>query len=72
MSGELGPGDRALAAAANVLALRSLRDQLGLGRVERAVCRSRPDRSAGARVLLGARNPGVRIYGQTENTAVCT
>jgi long-chain acyl-CoA synthetase len=72
MSGELGPGDRALAAAANVLALRSLRDKLGLGRVERAVCGAAPIAPQVLEYFWALGIPVYEIYGQTENTAVCT
>jgi len=72
MQGSLGPADRARAAAANALALRALRDKLGLGRVERAVCGAAPIAPQVLEYFWALGIPVYEIYGQTENTAVCT
>jgi long-chain acyl-CoA synthetase len=72
MRGALGPADGALAAAANVLALRALRDKLGLGRVEKAMCGAAPIAQQVLEYFWALGIPVREIYGQTENTAVCT
>jgi long-chain acyl-CoA synthetase len=72
MGGKLGAGDRARAAAADVLALRTLRDKLGLGRVETAVCGAAPVAPQVLEYFWALGVPVYEIYGQTENTAVCT
>jgi long-chain acyl-CoA synthetase len=72
MHGDLGPRDRALAAAADVLALRALRDKLGLARAERAVCGAAPIAPQVLEFFWALGIPVYEIYGQTENTAVCT
>jgi long-chain acyl-CoA synthetase len=72
MRGSLGPADRARAAVADVLALRTLRDKLGLGRVQRAVCGAAPIAPQVLEYFWALGVPVYEIYGQTENTAVCT
>ncbi len=72
MQGPLGPADRARSALAGALALRSLRDKLGLGRVERAVCGAAPIAPQVLEYFWALGVPVYEIYGQTENTAVCT
>ena len=58
--------------AADVLALRALRDKLGLGRAERAICGAAPIAPQVLEFFWGMGVPVYEIYGQTENTAVCT
>jgi long-chain acyl-CoA synthetase len=72
MRGALGPGDRVLAAAAGALAFRALRDKFGLGRVERAVCGAAPVAPQVLEFFWALGIPVYEIYGQTEDTAVCT
>jgi long-chain acyl-CoA synthetase len=55
-----------------VLALRSLRDKLGLGRAERAICGAAPIAPQVLEYFWKLGVPVYEIYGQTENTAVCT
>ncbi len=57
---------------ANVLALRALRDKLGLGRAERAICGAAPIAPQVLEYFWTLGVPVYEIYGQTENTAVCT
>ncbi|MGH3102404.1 MAG: AMP-dependent synthetase/ligase, partial [Thermoleophilia bacterium] len=52
--------------------LRSLRDKLGLGRAERAVCGAAPIAPQVLEFFWALGIPVYEIYGQTENTAVCT
>jgi long-chain acyl-CoA synthetase len=63
----LGPGR-----VSDVLALRALRDKLGLGRVERAICGAAPIAPQVLEYFWNLGVPVYEIYGQTENTAVCT
>jgi long-chain acyl-CoA synthetase len=56
----------------NVLALRALRDKLGLARVERAICGAAPIAPQVLEYFWTLGVPVYEIYGQTENTAVCT
>ena len=72
MRGPLGPADRALAALYGLLALRALRDKLGLARAERAVCGAAPVAPQVLEFFWALGLPVYEIYGQTENTAVCT
>jgi long-chain acyl-CoA synthetase len=72
MSGGLGAADRALAAAADALAFRALRDKLGLGRVATAVCGAAPIAPQVLDYFWALGVPVYEIYGQTEDTAVCT
>ena len=72
MRGPLGPADRARALLANALALRALRDKLGLARAERAVCGAAPIAPQVLEFFWALGIPVYEIYGQTENTAVCT
>ena len=72
MRGPLGPADRLRAALAGALALRALRDKLGLGRAERAVCGAAPIAPQVLEYFWALGVPVYEIYGQTENTAVCT
>jgi long-chain acyl-CoA synthetase len=72
MRGRLGAPGRALAVAADVLALRALRHKLGLGRVEKAVCGAAPIAPQVLEFFWALGIPVYEIYGQTENTAVCT
>jgi long-chain acyl-CoA synthetase len=72
MRGPLGPADRVRAALAGALALRALRDKLGLGRAERAVCGAAPIAPQVLEFFWALGIPVYEIYGQTENTAVCT
>jgi long-chain acyl-CoA synthetase len=72
MKGALGPADRARAALANALALRALRHKLGLARAERAVCGAAPIAPQVLEYFWALGIPVYEIYGQTENTAVCT
>ena len=55
-----------------VLALRALRDKLGLARVERAICGAAPIAPQVLEYFWSLGVPVYEIYGQTENTAVCT
>jgi long-chain acyl-CoA synthetase len=57
---------------ADVLALRALRDKLGLVRVERAICGAAPIAPQVLEYFWTLGVPVYEIYGQTENTAVCT
>ena len=57
---------------ANLLALRALRDKLGLGRAERAICGAAPIAPQVLEFFWTLGVPVYEIYGQTENTAVCT
>jgi long-chain acyl-CoA synthetase len=57
---------------ANLLALRALRDKLGLGRTERAICGAAPIAPQVLEYFWTLGVPVYEIYGQTENTAVCT
>jgi long-chain acyl-CoA synthetase len=57
---------------ADVLALRALRDKLGLGRAERAICGAAPIAPQVLEYFWTLGVPVYEIYGQTENTAVCT
>jgi long-chain acyl-CoA synthetase len=57
---------------ANLLALRALRDKLGLGRAERAICGAAPIAPQVLEYFWKLGVPVYEIYGQTENTAVCT
>jgi long-chain acyl-CoA synthetase len=57
---------------ANLLALRALRDKLGLGRAERAICGAAPIAPQVLEYFWTLGVPVYEIYGQTENTAVCT
>ncbi len=57
---------------ANLLALRALRDKLGLGRAERALCGAAPIAPQVLEYFWTLGVPVYEIYGQTENTAVCT
>jgi long-chain acyl-CoA synthetase len=57
---------------ANALALRALRDKLGLARVERAICGAAPIAPQVLEYFWKLGVPVYEIYGQTENTAVCT
>jgi long-chain acyl-CoA synthetase len=72
MGGRLGPADRVRALIADALALRALRDKLGLARVERAVCGAAPIAPQVLEYFWALGVPVYEIYGQTENTAVCT
>jgi long-chain acyl-CoA synthetase len=56
----------------DVLALRALRDKLGLGRAERAICGAAPIAPQVLEFFWRLGVPVYEIYGQTENTAVCT
>jgi long-chain acyl-CoA synthetase len=58
--------------AGNALALRALRDKLGLARVERAICGAAPIAPQVLEYFWKLGVPVYEIYGQTENTAVCT
>jgi long-chain acyl-CoA synthetase len=55
-----------------VLALRALRDKLGLARAERAICGAAPIAPQVLEYFWKLGVPVYEIYGQTENTAVCT
>jgi len=57
---------------ANLLALRALRDKLGLGRAQRAICGAAPIAPQVLEYFWALGVPVYEIYGQTENTAVCT
>jgi long-chain acyl-CoA synthetase len=57
---------------ADLVALRALRDKLGLGRVERAICGAAPIAPQVLEYFWKVGVPVYEIYGQTENTAVCT
>ena len=57
---------------ADVLALRALRHKLGLGRAERAICGAAPIAPQVLEFFWSLGVPVYEIYGQTENTAVCT
>jgi long-chain acyl-CoA synthetase len=57
---------------ANALALRALRDKLGLARAERAICGAAPIAPQVLEYFWKLGVPVYEIYGQTENTAVCT
>ena len=72
MQGALGPADRLRAAVASALALNALRDKLGLGRVRRAICGAAPIAPQVLEFFWALGIPVYEIYGQTENTAVCT
>jgi long-chain acyl-CoA synthetase len=72
MQGALGPADRVRSAFAGALALRALRDKLGLARAERAVCGAAPIAPQVLEFFWALGIPVYEIYGQTENTAVCT
>ncbi len=72
MRGPLGPADRGRATVAIARALRALRDKLGLGRVQRAVCGAAPIAPQVLEYFWALGVPVYEIYGQTENTAVCT
>jgi long-chain acyl-CoA synthetase len=72
MQGRLGPGDRVVDALCRALVFRSLRDKLGLGRVQRAVCGAAPVAPQVLEFFWALGVPVYEIYGQTENTAVCT
>jgi long-chain acyl-CoA synthetase len=72
MQGSLGPADRGRAMLADALALRALRDKLGLARAERAVCGAAPIAPQVLEFFWALGIPVYEIYGQTENTAVCT
>ena len=63
---------RAPGRTADLLALRALRDKLGLARVERALCGAAPVAPQVLEFFWKAGVPVYEIYGQTENTAVCT
>jgi long-chain acyl-CoA synthetase len=56
----------------NALALRALRDKLGLARAERAICGAAPIAPQVLEYFWKLGVPVYEIYGQTENTAVCT
>jgi long-chain acyl-CoA synthetase len=56
----------------DALALRALRDKLGLGRAQRAICGAAPIAPQVLEYFWSLGVPVYEIYGQTENTAVCT
>ncbi len=72
MAGPLSPPDRLRAAFASALALRSLRDKLGLSRTRIAVCGAAPIAPQVLEWFWALGVPVYEIYGQTENTAICT
>jgi long-chain acyl-CoA synthetase len=72
MQGALGPADRLTAALCHLVAFRSLRDKLGLGRVERGICGAAPVAPQVLEFFWALGIPVYEIYGQTENAAVCT
>ena len=72
MAGRLGPVDRLRAGMASAVALRSLRDKLGLGRMRVAVCGAAPIAPQVLEWVWALGIPVYEIYGQTENTAICT
>jgi long-chain acyl-CoA synthetase len=72
MQGALGPADRVTAAVCHLIAFRSLRDKLGLGRVERGICGAAPVAPQVLEFFWALGVPVYEIYGQTENAAVCT
>jgi long-chain acyl-CoA synthetase len=72
MRGELTLGDRVVDRLCWLLAFRSLRDKLGLARAERAVCGAAPVATQVLEFFWALGVPVYEIYGQTENTAVCT
>jgi long-chain acyl-CoA synthetase len=63
---------RAPSRLSNALALRALRDKLGLARAERAICGAAPIAPQVLEYFWSLGVPVYEIYGQTENTAVCT
>ena len=63
---------RAPSRTSDLLALRALRDKLGLGRAERAICGAAPIAPQVLEYFWALGVPVYEIYGQTENTAVCT
>ena len=72
MAGRLGPADRAAPRCAELVAFRSLRDKLGLARVRAAICGAAPIAPQVLEYFWALGVPVYEIYGQTENTAVCT
>ena len=72
MAGPLSAPDRARAALASAIALRSLRDKLGLSRTRIAVCGAAPIAPQVLEWFWALGVPVYEIYGQTENTAICT
>jgi long-chain acyl-CoA synthetase len=72
MKGPLSPPDRVRAALASALALRSVREKLGLSRTRIAVCGAAPIAPQVLEWFWALGIPVYEIYGQTENTAICT
>jgi long-chain acyl-CoA synthetase len=72
MQGRLGPADRIVAALCHAAVFRSLRDKLGLARVERGICGAAPIAPQVLEFFWALGVPVYEIYGQTENAAVCT
>ena len=72
MAGRLGPADRLTAGLCHLIAFRSLRDKLGLARVQRGVCGAAPVAPQVLEFFWALGVPVYEIYGQTENAAVCT
>jgi long-chain acyl-CoA synthetase len=72
MAGRLSPVDRLRGASAQAVALRSLRDKLGLSRTRVAICGAAPIAPQVLEWVWALGIPVYEIYGQTENTAICT
>jgi long-chain acyl-CoA synthetase len=72
MQGPLGVPQRLEGALAGALALRPLRDKLGLGRVRTAISGAAPIAPQVLEFFWALGVPVLEGYGQTENTAVCT
>jgi long-chain acyl-CoA synthetase len=72
MRGRLGPVDRVVATLGHVLLFRSLREQLGLGRVRVAISGAAPIAPQVLEFFWALGVPVREGYGQTEGTAVAT
>jgi long-chain acyl-CoA synthetase len=72
MRGRLSGADRLRAVAADALALRALRDKLGLRRVRLAISGAAPIAPQVLEWLWAVGVPVHEAYGQTENCAICT
>jgi long-chain acyl-CoA synthetase len=72
MAGKLSAADRLRAALADAVALRAVRDKLGLTRTRIAVCGAAPIAPQVLEWFWALGIPVYEIYGQTENTAICT
>ncbi len=72
MAGGLGGADRLRMALADALALRAVRDKLGLSRTRIAICGAAPIAPQVLEWFWALGIPVYEIYGQTENTAICT